>query len=172
MRSFLPMTIAAAAMAMTSSVAAKDKPSVTLTSTEFKDGQALPTSATCDGEGKSPALAWKGANEKSWALIVDDPDAPKGTFVHWVLFDIPKGTTAIPHGGTVGTAGTNSADKTTFMPACPPHGTGVHHYRFHLYALDVDKLSTKAGASRADVDAAMKGHVLADTTLTGTYEHR
>lgn len=173
MRPWIPMTITAIALAMSSSGAAKDKARVELSSTEVAEGQALPKSATCDGEGKSPALAWKSTAEgKSFALVVDDPDAPKGTYVHWVLYDIPKGTMSIPHGGTVGTAGTNSADKTGFTPACPPNGSGVHHYRFHLYALDVDQLGPKPGASRADVDAAMKGHVLADATLTGTYERR
>ncbi|MGZ6065340.1 MAG: YbhB/YbcL family Raf kinase inhibitor-like protein [Polyangiales bacterium] len=164
---------------MTASVAfgqGKERPTLELTSSEFKDGDPLPPSATCDGEAQSPALAWKAGEQsegaKSYVLIVDDPDAPKGTFVHWLLFDIPKENISIPHGGSAGLTGTNSADQTGYFAACPPNGSGVHHYRFHLYALDTDRLGTMAGASRAQVETAMKGHVLQDALLTGHYERR
>jgi Raf kinase inhibitor-like YbhB/YbcL family protein len=167
------MVIAAVALATTSGGAAKNKTNIELTSPELKDGAELPKSATCDGEGKSPALAWKTTSDvMSQALIVDDPDAPKGSYVHWTLFDIPKGTMSIPHGGSAGVVGTNSADKKAFAPACPPSGSGVHHYRFHLYALDVDKVGAKAGASQTDLVNAMKGHIIGESTLTGTYEKR
>jgi Raf kinase inhibitor-like YbhB/YbcL family protein len=178
MRTFIPVMIAAAASVMPSYGIAKDKdkekkPELALSSTEFKNGEALPKSATCDSDGKSPALAWKGTKDaKGFALIVDDPDAPKGPYVHWVLFDIPKDTLKIPHGGSVGLAGTNSADEARFAPACPPKGSGIHHYNFHLYAVDTDKLGAKAGASRGDVEKALKGHVIGESTLTGTYERR
>jgi Raf kinase inhibitor-like YbhB/YbcL family protein len=153
--------------------AGKERPKLELTSPELKDGGPLPPSATCDGEAASPALSWRGNDQaKSFVLIVDDPDAPNGTFVHWILFDIPKETSSIAHGGKAGTPGTNSADQIGYFAACPPSGSGLHHYRFHLYALDTDRLGTKSGATRADVDTAMAGHVVQDAKLVGTYERR
>ncbi|MGZ3453293.1 MAG: YbhB/YbcL family Raf kinase inhibitor-like protein [Polyangiales bacterium] len=175
MRTWIPTVIVAAALAVPFAGLAKEntKGTIGLTSTEFKNGEALPHAATCDAEGKSPALAWKTSTAaKSFALVVDDPDAPKGPYVHWLLFDIPSGTTTIPHGGSAGIVGKNSADKAAFAPACPPSKSGVHHYNFHVYALDVATIGQKPGASRQNVENAIKGHVLADSTLTGTYERR
>ena len=146
-----------------------------LGSPEFKSGEALPKSASCEGDGKSPALDWKtsAADAKSFALIVDDPDAPKGTFTHWVLFDIPASTRSLPHAATgPGISGRNDFDKNGYGGACPPKGHGVHHYHFKLFALDVDKLGLKEGASRAQVDAALKPHVVGTAELIGTYERR
>src|SRR5437588_1275314 len=146
-----------------------------LKSNDFQNGGALPQSATCDGPGISPSLAWEGAlarDAKSFALVVDDPDAPNGTFVHWILFDVPKGATSIAAGASVGVAGRNSAGTDAFKAACPPPGTGTHRYRFHLYALDVETLGLGAGASRDQVEGAMRGHVIGESTLVGTCEHR
>jgi Raf kinase inhibitor-like YbhB/YbcL family protein len=144
-----------------------------LRSSDFRDGGTLPPSATCDGQGISPQLAWtapRGA--KSFALIVDDPDAPNGTYVHWVMFDIPKSIISIARGATIGVSGRNSAGNDTFKAACPPPGTGTHRYRFHLYALDVESLGLLTGATSQQVQAAMQGHVLAESMLVGTCEHR
>ena len=146
-----------------------------LESTEFKNGEQLPLSATCDGEGKSPALSWKSEKDgaKSFALIVDDPDAPKGTFTHWVQFNIPSIAHALPHGTSgVGVSGRNDFDKNGYGPACPPKGHGVHRYSFRIYALDVDKLGVAEGASRADVEAAMKSHIIGTGELVGKYSRR
>jgi Raf kinase inhibitor-like YbhB/YbcL family protein len=169
--------IAAAAMIAPVTVAAKDTTNgITLESKDFKANDALPKSASCDGDGKSPELHWtapKSADAKSFALIVDDPDAPKGTYTHWVLFDIPSSVTNLPAGqSTVGVSGTNSSDKTGYAGACPPKGDKPHHYHFKLYALDVDKLGQKQGAARADVEGAMKTHVKEQTELVGTFERR
>jgi Raf kinase inhibitor-like YbhB/YbcL family protein len=173
--------IAAAAMAMPLTVAAKDTSKgaakgITLESKDFKVGDELPKSASCDGAGKSPELHWtapKTADAKSYALIVEDPDAPKGTYTHWVLFDIPANVNSLPAGqNTVGVSGTNSADATGFAPACPPKGDKLHHYHFRLFALDVDKLGQKQGAARSDVESAMKPHVKDQTELIGTFERR
>ena len=171
--------IAAAAMAAPLTVAAKDTNKTTgysLMSDDFKANDKLPKSTSCDGDGKSPELHWttpKNADAKSYALIVDDPDAPKGTYTHWVLFDIPSGTSKLPGGATnIGVSGTNSGDKTGWAAACPPKGDKMHHYHFRLFALDVDKLGQKQGAARNDVENAMKTHVREQTELIGTFERR
>ena len=170
--------IAALAIAAPLSVAAKDtkKTSYTLTSDDFEANEELPKSASCDGDGKSPELQWtvpKGSDVKSFALVVDDPDAPNGTYTHWVLFDVPSTVTKLKSGeSTIGLSGTNSADKTGYAPACPPKGDKAHHYHFRLFALDVDKLGQKQGASRSDVENAMKSHTIGQAELVGTYLRR
>ena len=104
---------------------------------------------------------------------MDDPDAPKGTFTHWVLFDIPAATRSLPHGAsTIGVSGRNDFDKNGYGPACPPKGHGVHHYHFKLYALDVEKLGPKEGADRKQVEAAITRHMVGQGELIGTYERR
>lgn len=148
-----------------------------LESTEFKAGETLPKSATCDGEGKSPVLHWaaptSGDAAKSFALIVDDPDAPSGTFTHWVLFNIPGGTSVLQHGvGDIGVAGRNDFNKNGYGAPCPPQGHGTHRYFFRLYALDVDKLGPGVGATRTKVEDAMRGHIVGRAELIGTYERK
>jgi Raf kinase inhibitor-like YbhB/YbcL family protein len=179
MRWTAPRAIAAllaACAPVTSAAEQNTKPTkLELTSPEFKPGEALPKSASCDGESKSPALDWKpsASGAKSFALIVDDPDAPGGTFTHWVLFDVPPATRALPHGAdAVGVSGRNGFDKNGYGAACPPKGHGVHHYHFKLFALDTEKLGTKAGAERKQVEAAMNGHIVGRGELIGTYERR
>lgn len=145
-------------------------------SAEFKSGAPLPKSATCDGEGKSPALSWsadKDDRAKSFALIVEDPDAPKGTFTHWVLFNIPSITHALPHDASgIGISGRNDFDKNGYGAACPPKGHGTHRYYFRIYALDVEKLALAEGAKRSDVEAAMQSHVIGEGELMGKYIRR
>jgi Raf kinase inhibitor-like YbhB/YbcL family protein len=164
------------AAALNDQEAGKGKPAAgySLTSDDFKPDSTLPESVTCDGAGKSPSLRWTvGKNEKpkSFVLIVDDPDAVKATYTHWVLFDIPAATRNIPAGATdVGVSGNNSADKTGWTPPCPPAGRGTHRFVFRLKALDVEKLGTALGASRADVETAMENHVLGDAELTSKYQ--
>lgn len=149
-----------------------------LTSGAFAAGGAIPAQYTCDGADRSPPLAWSDtpAGTVTFALIVDDPDAPSGTWVHWLLFNLPAGTAALPEGvpktdqpdGLGGALqGRNGFRRVGYGGPCPPPGR-AHRYFFRLYALDA-QLPLKAGASREDVDRAMRGHVLAETTVMGTY---
>ena len=148
-----------------------DAASFTLTSAAFDDGQPIPELYTCDGEDVSPPLAWSGAPEGTvqLALVVDDPDAPGGTFTHWVVWGIdPAGGGAaegeVPDGAI---KGKNDFGKTAYGGPCPPSGT--HHYRFELLALSADP-QLGAGASVTDLRAAVDETVLGGAVLTGTYE--
>ena len=148
--------------------------SLTITSTAFTANGAIPSLYTCEGKDISPPLTWSGAppGAKSFALIVDDPDAPSGTFTHWVLFDVPKDAWSLAQGASgIGTAGKNDFGDAKYGGPCPPKGKGVHRYFFRVYALDVDKLGPSEGATRGDVESAMKGHVLAKGELMGTFGH-
>lgn len=152
---------------------------LTLTSTAFADGAAIPRKYTCEGDDISPPLAWSGAppGTQSLVLIVDDPDAPdpakpQRVWVHWVLYNLPPDSTglaeavaedALPQ-GTEG--GLNDWGRTGYGGPCPP--IGRHRYFHKLYALDV-RLEGLETPRKAAVEAAMKGHVLAEATLMGTY---
>ena len=143
-----------------------------LSSPAFVDGAAIPTRFTCDGESISPEVDWSGvpAATKALALTVIDPDA--GGFVHWLVYDIPAAS-AGSLAENVGTGpgappqGANSRGNAGYTGPCPPSGT--HHYVFTLYALD-RTLGLSGTPSHADIEAAIKGHVLAMTVLTGTYK--
>ncbi len=154
-------------------------PHLTITSPAFLDGGAIPRAFTCEGADRSPALAFAGApaGAKSLALIVDDPDAPdpdapKMTWVHWVLYDMPPGTTGLPEDvaraalpqGT--REGVNDWHRTGWGGPCPP--IGRHRYFFKLFALDAT-LGDLGRATKAQVEAAMRGHVVAEATMMGTY---
>ncbi len=151
--------------------------SISLRSDAFDDGGAIPKRFTCDGDDVSPPLAWSEPppRTKSLALIVDDPDAPAGTFTHWVLFNLPANRLSLEAGfasnQSAGPAkqGTNDFGKAGYGGPCPPSGT--HHYIFHLYALDA-LLNLDTGAGRGAVLSALKGHILAEGRLTGTYARR
>ncbi len=151
-----------------------------LTSSAFADGKEIPLGHTCDGDDVSPPLAWAGIPEgcQSLVLIVDDPDAPdpaapKMTWVHWVLYNLPPSATALPLGVTApelpsGTEeGLNDWKRTGYGGPCPP--IGRHRYFHKLYALDVS-LPDLGKATKAVVEQAMVGHVLASAQLVGTYE--
>jgi len=117
---------------------------------------------------------WSGAPKEagSFVLIVDDPDAPNGTFTHWVVFDIPAGRTDLPSGtrsDAVGLSGRNSRGEIGYMGPCPPSGT--HRYFFRLFALDVKTLGLTAGTSRQQVEEAIGVHTIATTELMGRYGH-
>jgi Raf kinase inhibitor-like YbhB/YbcL family protein len=150
---------------------------LTLTSPAFREGAPIPTQYTCDGENRSPELAWSGAlpNTRSYALILHDPDGTRGDFTHWVLFDIPANLTTIPGGGGMtraGLTGRNDFGNLGYGGPCPPPGHGRHRYVFDLYALNTDALGLNEGASRADVEAAMQGRIITQTQLMGTYERK
>ncbi len=147
-----------------------------LTSTAFSVGETIPKKFTCDGPDVSPQLKWNEPPAKtlSIALIMDDPDAPSGTWVHWVLYDLPANTRELPEGvakqdQVSGGArqGRNDFGKIGYGGPCPPPGK-PHRYFFKLYALDA-KLGLKAGATKAEVERAMKGHILAQAELMGKY---
>jgi len=141
-----------------------------LTSPDFAHGGLIPSRFTCEGQNTSPALEIAGvpAGAQSLALIVDDPDAPAGAFTHWLVWNIPPGTIKIAAGAVPGDAvqGTNGFDIAGYSGPCPPSGT--HRYFFRVFALSVS-LHLSAGASRTDLDAAMRGHILARTILMGRY---
>jgi Raf kinase inhibitor-like YbhB/YbcL family protein len=147
-----------------------------LTSSAFTEGAMIPAKYTCDGQNISPSLAWADApgGTRALALICDDPDAPAGTWVHWVAFNLPPDTTglaeAVPADKTLltgGVQGMNSGRRIGYSGPCPPSGT--HRYYFRLYALD-NTLSLGSSATAKDVQAAMKGHILAEAQLMGRYK--
>lgn len=150
---------------------------ITLTSPAFAHGDVIPQEHTCDGADLSPELAWSGmpAGTASLALVCDDPDAPGGTWVHWVLYDIPADAAGLPEGlpgdaelAAGGVQGENDFGRLGYGGPCPPAGA-PHRYFFRLYALDT-KLGLAAGASKQEVVDAMEGHVLAQGELMGTYQ--
>lgn len=148
-----------------------------LTVAGFREGETIPKQHTCEGKDVSPALAWQGApaGTQSFALIMDDPDAPVGTWNHWLLWDIPASVNSLAEGyrpGSLGTDGTNDFGKTGYGGPCPPRGHGPHRYYFRLYALDVPQLKLAARAKRAELDKALRGHVLAEAVYMGRYERR
>lgn len=143
----------------------------------FAEGAMIPKLHTCDGADLSPALEWSGepVGTRSFALIVDDPDAPAGTWNHWLLWDIPASVHAIAQGfkpGQLGVSGTNDFGKRGYGGPCPPRGHGPHRYFFKLYALDLESLKLPEGTRRGELDRAMKGHVLGQAQYMGRYERR
>ena len=145
-----------------------------ITSPAFVDGAAIPARHTCDGQDRSPLLTWSDAPDgtASFTLIVDDPDAPSGTFTHWILYDIPRYTTELAENvpeGTFGSTGRNSFGRIGYGGLCPLAGE-THRYRFTLYAIDRSFLELGPHIDREDVEAAMAGHVLHTAQLEGTYQ--
>jgi len=149
-----------------------------ITTTAFRDGSSIPKRFTCDGPDVSPALSWGDppAGTRSLAIIADDPDAPAGTWVHWVLYDLPADTRKLPEGvakdrelpnGAL--QGRNDFGKIGYNGPCPPRGS-EHRYFFKLYALD-SRTGLKAGATKSELERAMKGHVLAQAQLVGKFQH-
>jgi len=146
-------------------------------SSAFKEGEKIPSKYTCDGENVSPLLSWSDFpnNTKTFALIVDDPDAPGGTFVHWVVYNLPANVTSLPEETTSNNLpsgakqGTNHFGDEDYGGPCPPAGT--HRYYFKLYALDIE-VHLKAGAGKRDLLKAMEGHELSEAQLMGKYERK
>jgi len=190
LRLTLPITLLTLALAvLVAACSGKEKASPTpplteevsamtleLTSTAFSEGQPIPARYTCTGEDISPPLAWRGAppGTQSFALIMDDPDAPGRTWVHWVVFNLPADAAALPAAirsddDLPGAAahGQNSWRRSDYGGPCPPSGT--HRYFFKLYALDTT-LDLTPGATRQQVLDALSGHVLAEGQAMGTYK--
>jgi Raf kinase inhibitor-like YbhB/YbcL family protein len=147
---------------------------LTLTSDAFQNGQPIPTQFTCDGADRTPSLKWDEppAGTKSFALVIDDPDAPSGTFRHWGVFDIPASARSIGDNQHVGTEVANDFGKPGYGGPCPPKGHGPHHYHFKLFALNTEKLGVPGSAKVVDVENAAKQHAIAQGELVGTYERR
>ncbi len=152
-------------------------PTFTLTSPAFSKGSSIPTRYTCDGEDLSPPLKWQGAPQATtaFALIMEDPDAPIGTFTHWVLYNLPSSTTSLPEGVAKGerlpsgaAQGRNDFGRLGYGGPCPPRGP-AHRYYFRLYALDAP-VNLAPGATKAQLLQAIRGHVLAWAELMGTYQ--
>lgn len=143
-----------------------------LNSTAFNDNQPIPAQYTCKGQNVNPPLAISGVptEAKSLALIVHDPDAVSGDFVHWLIWDIPVATSGINANSVpVGVVqGQNDGSQNKYMGPCPPAGTGTHRYMFELYALE-NRLGLPAGSDRSSLQKAMNGHILAKTILTGLF---
>jgi len=148
-----------------------------VSTTAFQPGGDIPSKYTCTGPDVSPALSWSDppAGTQSFALIADDPDAPVGTWVHWVAYDLPASTRQLPEGvpktGAIpggGVQGLNDFGKTGYGGPCPPPGK-PHRYYFKLYALD-SKLNLKPGATKKAVEQAMQGHILAQAEVMGRFK--
>lgn len=143
----------------------------------FSNGGKIPTKFTCDGTDVSPELTWTALppETQSFTMIADDPDAPVGTWTHWLLFNLPAQTAALPEGvikvdevPSGGRQGRNDFRKIGYGGPCPPPGK-PHRYFFKLYALD-KMLNLQPGASKQDVEQAMQGHILGKAELMGTYQ--
>ena len=166
---FLPQSPSRAA-------AAKGSKTMNVTSTAFKEGEMIPEVYSCDGKNISPRIDWDGSPKgtKTFALIVDDPDAPRGTWVHWVLFNIPADAKGLPEHipprSTLSNGarhGVNDSRLLGYDGPCPPGG--IHRYYFKLYALDV-VLALESGATKAQLLKAMEGHIVGEGALMGKYK--
>ena len=142
-----------------------------LESTAFDHAQAIPNRYTCEGEDVSPPLRWANVPDaaRSLALVVDDPDAPRGVFTHWVAWGLEPGAGGLSEGEAAPSEGRNDFGTVGYRGPCPPPGHGRHRYVFRLYALDGD-LDLDSGAGKADLERAIEGQVLTMAELVGTYE--
>lgn len=177
---FIPLTLSIFCCSKNDSelICPEEIMTINLTSTAFQHQQSIPSKFTCDGENISPPLSWTAgpAETQSYALICDDPDAPGGTWVHWVIFNIPAEINEIPEktscedtleNGSM--QGINDFGQPGYKGPCPPGGT--HHYSFRIYALDT-VLDLPGGISKQKLTEAMNGHILGMGELIGTYKRR
>jgi hypothetical protein len=151
---------------------------ITITSSAFQQGKAIPAQFTCDGADISPPISWQGVPQatRSIVLISDDPDAPVGTWVHWVCYDIPPTVDSLaqnmPKADTLscgGKQGMTDFRRIGYGGPCPPSGT--HRYFFKVYALDI-LLNLPAGKTKKEIETAMKGHILGQGELMGVYSRK
>ena len=147
----------------------------TLTSGAFANGGYIPNLFTCEGDDVSPPLAWSGepAGTQSLALILDDPDAPSGTWNHWLLWDIPVYVHSLPQhyrGAAPVQSGTNDFGKTGYGGPCPPKHHGAHRYFFRLYALNTTTLGLSKGADRKALEQAIQRHILGVAEYMGQFK--
>jgi Raf kinase inhibitor-like YbhB/YbcL family protein len=146
-------------------------PDFTLSSSAFEHGAAVPRRHTCDGEDVSPELAWSGVPEetRSLALVVDDPDAPGRTFLHWLAWGLEPKAGRLGEGEAAPVEGPNDFGSTGYRGPCPPSGHGPHRYFFRLHALGAP-VDLRAGAGRDELERAIRDHQLGTAELMGTYE--
>jgi Raf kinase inhibitor-like YbhB/YbcL family protein len=152
---------------------------IELLSSGFREGEASPIQYTCDGANISPPLRWGGIpkNSQSLAIICEDPDAPSGVFVHWVIFNLPPIVADLPEAAPTteelaesgAIQGMNDFNNIGYDGPCPPPGSKPHRYFFHLYALDT-KLRLQAGATKQEFERAAENHIIAEGSLMGTYK--
>jgi Raf kinase inhibitor-like YbhB/YbcL family protein len=145
-----------------------------LASPSFGNDQSIPARHTADGEGISPELAWSRppSGTRSFALLMHDPDSPKGDFTHWLLWDIPSNETSLAEGTgnqSAGATGANSRGDVAYLPPTPPPGDPPHRYIFELYALDIPTLGLPRGSGRQAFLAAISPHVVVAAQLTGRF---
>ncbi len=140
----------------------------------FAEKATIPDQFTCEGKDTPPALRWSGepSQTRSFALIMDDPDAPGRAWNHWLLWDIPSGVHSLPEGSQSpqGKSGTNDFGKRGYGGPCPPRGGGWHRYFFRLFALDTVALGVQEGARRSALERALRKHVIAEASYMGLYE--
>jgi Raf kinase inhibitor-like YbhB/YbcL family protein len=168
------LIVSGAALVLLAAIAsfAAERARMKITSSAFQEGGNIPKKFTCDGSNTSPPLQITGvpSEARSLVLIVDDPDAPSGLFTHWLIWNIPPQISSISEGSAPkGVHGTNDFGKSDYKGPCPPPGT--HRYSFKVFALDRE-LELRGGAKRSQVDAAMKGHVIAQGELMGRYARK
>lgn len=150
---------------------------LTINSTAFKEGGTIPKQYTCDGADISPQLSWEGvpSGTRSFVLIMDDPDAPMGTFTHWILYDLPQETKGLsesvpkePVLSNGAKQGDSSFRRVGYGGPCPPRGP-AHRYFFTLYALDIPTIGLGPKASKEDIESKMKGHIIGRAVIMGRY---
>lgn len=168
----VPLVFLIGLIVLTSSIDSKAREDMhmRITSTAFEHNAFIPVKFTCQGAGVNPPLLIEGVPEeaKSLVLVVDDPDAPGGDFVHWVVYDAPV-ISRIEENSVFGVQGLNSAGQAGYISPCPP--SGKHRYFFKIYALDA-LLNLGAGANKADLEQAMDGHILDKAQLIGLYQKK
>jgi hypothetical protein len=142
-----------------------------LESAAFQHAEAIPSRHTCEGEDVSPAIRWTNVPDetRSLALLVDDPDAPGGVFTHWIAWGLDPAAGGLGEGEAAPSEGRNDFGASGYRGPCPPPGHGTHRYHFRLYALDTE-LDLGSGATKAELEQAIEGHVLTTAELVGTYE--
>jgi Raf kinase inhibitor-like YbhB/YbcL family protein len=142
-----------------------------LTSSAFAEGGTIPRRYTCDGQDRSPSLSWTAppTGSRSLALILDDPDAPGGRFIHWLAWGIPPDAGGLAEGEAAPLEGRNDFGTVGYRGPCPPRGRGPHHYRFRLHALG-EELRLTSGTGVAELERVLTGNLLAAAELVGTYE--
>ena len=144
-------------------------------STAFDDGGLIPLRHSKEGENLAPAIEWAEppSGTRSYVLLCEDPDAPSGTFTHWMIWDIPADVTSIAEGfkpGSIGISGTNDFGEEGYGGPLPPAGHGPHRYIFKVYALDMKRIPLPHGAHRNEFERALWGHVIEETSVMGKYE--
>lgn len=179
-RTFLVAAGAIASGCMSGETGSSKNGEFSISSLAFEDGEEIPAEYTCDGANDSPPLRIEGvpSEAETLALVVDDPDAPGTTYVHWLLWNLPADTEQVPQGVSHGPAiselggaeqGTNDNGDVGYFGPCPPEDDGPHTYRFTLYAVEAE-LELEPGTGRDELDSAIEGRTVAEARLTGTYE--